>query len=80
MCMKKKFETASFNSLKKELKNYCKQGVQLSLQGKPSNPYKIAKACRVSEKKVTYMRDYISDDAGNVKEIDFRRVNPQNMK
>lgn len=81
--MKKTTDPDSLDSLKRELKNYYRQGVLLSLKGKPSNPYKIYKivrACRVSEPKITYMRDYISDDAGNVKEIDFRPVKPQKTK
>ena len=66
-----------FDALKDELDSYCERGVRLSLQGKPCSPYNIVKAYRVSEPEATYMRDYISDENGSVKAIDFQRVTSQ---
>ena len=71
---KSKKDKNSFSSLKDELKLYSKKGVTLLLQGEPSNPCSIVNACKVSEPQATYMRDYISDDAGRLKGIDFRRI------
>ena len=72
--MKKRDKKGEFDALKSELKKYKKQGVALTLEGKPSNPYDIAKACRVSERAASYMRDYISDEDGNLREINFQLV------
>ena len=72
--MKRNHKDDSFDILKSELKKYRKNGIHLSLQGKPSNPYNIVKAHKVSEEKNTFMRDYITDDTGHVKEIDFQCV------
>lgn len=71
---KSKKDKHPFNTLKDELKMYSKKGVALLLHGEPSSPCGIANACRVSEPQASYMRDYISDDAGRLKEIDFRRI------
>ena len=43
--------------LKDELKDYRKQGVRLFLNGNPSTPKCIAKACMIAEDG-GYMRDY----------------------
>ncbi len=68
-----------FDSIKSELDSYTKSGISLSLQNRPSNPYKIARACKVSETS-TYMRDYISDESGEIKVIDFTRVRISSKK
>lgn len=68
-----------FDSLKSELDGYIKSGISLSLQGRPSNSYKIARACRVSEN-ATYMRDYISDENGEIKAINFTKVTISSKK
>ena len=47
--------------LKDELKDYRKQGVRLFLNGNPSTPKCIAKACMIAEDGC-YMRDYTEDD------------------
>jgi len=56
-----------------ELKQYKESGIGLLLDGQPSSPKKIAKACQVNETS-TYMRDYISDDSDEVHAIAFVRV------
>ena len=58
-----------------ELKQYSKEGVRLYLQGRPSNPFRIAKACRnVSESRMTYMRDYFPDEEGVIRGINFNKI------
>ena len=47
----------SLKPLKDELKDYRKQGVRLFLNGNPSTPKCIAKACMIAEDG-GYMRDY----------------------
>ena len=44
-------------ALRKELEIYREKGVSLYLNGEPSTPKKIAKACQIAEDGV-YMRDY----------------------
>jgi len=59
--------------LKKELQEYRKAGIQLQLNGKPSDPQKIAKACSVEEEN-NYMRDYIRDESDKLRIIGFDRI------
>lgn len=68
-----------FDAIKSELDSYSKSGISLSLQNRPSNSYKIARACKVSETS-TYMRDYIPDESGVIKAIDFTRVKISSKK
>ena len=68
-------EKDSFIPLKHELSEYKENGVHLYLQGRPSNPFKIAKVCsRVCETGISYMREYTYDDDGKVTEINFNRI------
>lgn len=56
--------------LEKELKLYEEQGVVLYLDGEPSTPDHIAKACQIAEGG-GYMRDYIEDEKGRIARVDF---------
>lgn len=56
--------------LKAELKVYREQGVDLYLNGKPSSPKFIARACAVAERG-GYMRDYTEDDNGRIARVSF---------
>lgn len=56
--------------LKKELKVYQKNGIQLFMDGKPSTPKDIAKACLIAEGG-GYMRDYTEDETGRIARVDF---------
>lgn len=58
------------SGLKKELKSYDKQGIELWLNGDRSTPKEILKACMVQEAG-TYMRDYVTDEKGAIREIRF---------
>lgn len=60
----------SLNPLKRELEFYRKKGVSLYLDGKPSSPKSIAKACQIAEKG-GYMRDYTEDERGRIARVDF---------
>lgn len=60
----------SHKPLVKELKLYRDQGVLLYLNGEPSTPKNIAKACQIAEGG-NYMRDYISDEKGRIARVDF---------
>ena len=56
--------------LKKELESYFEQGIPLYLDGTPSNPKSIAKACQIAEGG-GYMRDYTEDEQGRIARVDF---------
>lgn len=58
------------SALRQELRGYCQQGVSLCLDGEPSTPNRIARACRVEEEG-SYMRDYVSDEKGAIRQIRF---------
>lgn len=58
------------NPLRHELETYEKQGVELRLDGQPGTPKTISRACRIAEEG-NYMRDYIYNEAGDVKELSF---------
>ncbi len=59
--------------LVKELQEYRKRSIRLTLEGEQSTPECIANACAIMEEGC-YMRDYISNDAGNIIEIRFDKV------
>ena len=68
---KKKKKEAS--ALRCELETYHLQGVSLWLDGRPSSPKEIVKACRVGEEGA-YMRDYVQNDKGEVVWVSFDKV------
>ena len=58
------------NNLRFQMGNK-KQGVELRLDGQPSTPKSISRACRIAEEG-DYMRDYIwNEGGGNLKRISF---------
>ena len=59
--------------LKKELKVYQKNGIQLFMDGKLSTPKDIAKACLIAEGG-GYMRDCTEDESGRIARVDFDRI------
>ena len=63
--------------LKRELKLYRSQGVALFLDGEPSTPKSIAKACTFAEGG-GYMRDYTEDKPGHIACVNFDFVRDQN--
>ena len=53
-----------------KLELYRENGVSLYLNGAPSTPKKIAKACQIAENGV-YMRDYTEDEDGHIACVSF---------
>ena len=60
----------SSKPLRRELELYRENGVSLYLNGAPSTPKKIAKACQIAENGV-YMRDYTEDEDGHIACVSF---------
>ncbi len=56
--------------LKTELRKLQHDEISLRLMGSESSPEEIACAC-VAEEKGTYMRDYIIEEGGQIRQIDF---------
>ena len=53
-----------------ELELYRKKGISLYLDGEPSTPKNIAKACQIADGG-GYMRDYTEDENGLIARVDF---------
>ena len=68
--LKKELKKELRKPLEKELKEYRSQGISLYLDGKPSTPKNIAKACQIAEDG-GYMRDYVEDEKGRIARVDF---------
>ena len=60
----------SAKSIRRELESYRDKGIELYLDGIPSTPKKIAKACQIAEDG-GYMRDYTEDEEGNIACVSF---------
>lgn len=56
-----------------ELEVYRHKGAVICLSGQASTPTEVAKAILVNESGC-YMRDYITDGEGKIKEIHFDKV------
>lgn len=56
-----------------ELTNYERSGVRMQINGFPASPLQIVSAHMVKEES-SYMRDYILDDQGMIRELDFNKV------
>lgn len=62
-----------YQSLFAELSRYEHCGINMKLGDTPASPLQIATAVCVHED-TNYMRDYVWDEAGHVKEITFRDI------
>ena len=67
---RQKGNTVSALPLRKELEDFRKLGIALYLDGKPSTPKTIAKACTFAEGG-GYMRDYTEDEKGRIARVSF---------
>ena len=68
-------QTEEEESLLLELIGYSRQGVDLLLEGHRRSPIQIAHAIvHDCDKGESYMRDYQTDNSGNVEQIDFTKV------
>lgn len=56
-----------------ELAVYEKKGVSISLNGSPASPMQVVAAC-VMREDLSYMRDYVLNDKGDIKELCFNYV------
>lgn len=57
-----------------ELTGYEKKQVGLGINGRPASPMQIVRAHEIREKKA-YMRDYVLNEKGDIKELWFNSIN-----
>ena len=67
-------KSKQYQELFRELSKYERSGVQINMDGRPASPLQIMNAHMVKEES-TYMRDYILDDEGHLKELRFHDLN-----
>lgn len=72
----KKQDKRQMENLREELRAYHDAGVFLWLDGRPSTPKKIAKACFMCETS-SYMRDYIQNEKNEITDIAFDIIKQQ---
>ncbi len=54
------------------LRYYQNHGCQIALGGKPAYPQKVVNAC--FRENSSYMAEYIADDSGRIRKINFIRI------
>ncbi len=62
-----------YRKLFSELEAYEKSGVSMKLDNHPASPMQIVSAHMIREERA-YMRDYVWDDKGHVKELTFHNI------
>lgn len=68
----------SYQELFAELTRYERSGIRMQINGFPASPLQIVSAHMVRENH-TYMRDYIMDEKGMLQELDFYKVEMEQM-
>ena len=71
-------EKSEYKSLYAELEQYERFGVSMKLDNYPASPMQIVSAHMVKEDQV-YMRDYVWDECGHVKELAFHNINKHEL-
>ena len=66
-------EQSIYKNLYAELEQYERSGVSMKLDNYPASPMQIVSAHMVKEDH-TYMRDYVVDESGRVKELAFHKI------
>ncbi len=62
-----------YKNLFMELEQYEHLGVSMKIDNNPASPLQIIAALMVKEEQ-SYMRDYIWDEKGHVKELSFHNI------
>ena len=63
----------TYKQLYTELEQYEHSGVSMRLNNYPASPMQIVNAHMVREESA-YMRDYVWDDKGHVREVTFHNI------
>ena len=62
-----------FQTLFTELSDYERKGVSMQIDGLPASPMQIVPA-HIMREESSYMRDYVLNDKGDLKELGFNDV------
>ena len=68
-----KSEESELQRLYRELEDYEKKGIRITLEGSRVSPMQIVTACMIREEGC-YMRDYIMNPVGNIEEVSFDSI------
>lgn len=68
-----KYGDKKLQTLFTELTGYEKRGIYMLINGMPASPMQIVQAHSMREEGV-YMRDYVLNDKGDLKELGFHNV------
>lgn len=63
----------TYKALYAELEEYESSGISIRLNNDPASPMQIVTAHMIMEES-NYMRDYVLDDRGHVKELTFHNI------
>lgn len=63
----------TYKALYAELEEYENSGISIRLNNDPASPMQIVTAHMIMEES-NYMRDYVLDDKGYVKELTFHNI------
>ncbi len=66
-------EEKKYQNLFAELSEYETYGVSIKLDDAPASPMQVVTAHMVKEE-CTYMRDYVWDEKGQMKELSFHHI------
>ena len=72
--MKKK--EGDYKELFSELSEYERSGIKMEIEDVSASPLQIVSA-HMAREDCTYMRDYVLDEKGMVKEVNFYKVDPE---
>ncbi len=67
----------TYRKLFVELEMYERSGVSMKLEDYPASPMQIVNAHMVKEEQ-TYMRDYVWDENGHMRELTFHDIKENN--
>lgn len=68
-----------YQALYAELEKYERAGIRIRLNSRPASPLQVVNAYMVNEES-SYMRDYVCDDKGWVRELAFHNVEHVNWR
>lgn len=69
-------EKNEYQELFRELNRYERKGVYMEIEGNPASPTQIVRAHMLKEGS-GYMRDYVLNEKGDLKELYFYQINLQ---
>lgn len=73
------YKDRRFQSLFTELSDYERKGVSMQINGLPASPMQIVQA-HIMREESSYMRDYVLNDKGDLKELGFNDVKTDKAK